>query len=209
MATAVPCFRGCEPPRGNGDGIYLIQEGIMKMKQIKKLTVLTLALIMVGTMAACGMGDVGGTPAPSGSSTSSQASSEASPQVDESNYEDSVDGLAKYLAAKSLISGTPSTMRADFIGAEKGVRYQFGLNGKDNVTVELYQFPSTLNETAQKVLDAVKSKGSFTIMDQQVSAVLSDSGKYMLIYKDTTTNNDQNKKRQEDVTNAVKAFKNA
>lgn len=182
----------------------------MKMKQIKKFAVLTLALVMAGSMAACGMGDVGGAssaPAKGTASSASQASSAVSSQVAETGYEDSVDGLAKYLAAKSLISGNPSDMKADFIGAEKGAKYQFGLNGKDNITVELYQFPGTLNQTAQKIADEVKAKGSFTIMSQQVPAVFSDSGKYLMIYKDTVTNNDQNKKRQEDTVSSFKAFK--
>lgn len=174
---------------------------------MKKILILALAVIMAGSMAACGMGDVGS--ASSGaSSSSSQASSAVSSAPSAGDYSDNLDGLEKYLAANQYISGNATAMEANFIGASKGARYQFGLNGNNNVTVELYEFdPSGLNDTAKTVLNDVKSKGSFSIMGQQIPAVLSDSGKYLMIYKDTVTNNDQNKKRQEDVTKTFKEFK--
>lgn len=174
---------------------------------MKKILILALAVVMAGTMAACGMGDVGGPSSSSQSSSSQQSSSSAVSSVDASSYDDNLAGLEKYFAANSFISGNPSDMQADFIGAVKGAKYQFGFNGKDNVTVELYEFdPAGLNDTAKKVQNDVRSSGGFTIMDQKVPAVLSDSGKYLMIYKDTVTG-DQNKQRQDEVTRQLKAFK--
>ncbi len=98
-------------------------------------------------------------------------------------------------------------MKADFIGAANGAKFQFGYNGNNNVTVELYEFnPDNLNETAKAVQDEVKNKGTFTIMSQQVPAVLSDSGKFLMIYKDSTTS-DENKARAEEVKKLVQEFK--
>jgi hypothetical protein len=176
---------------------------------MKRILILALAVVMAGTMAACGMGDVGGPSSSSSSQSSSsqQSSSSAVSTVDAGGYDDNLAGLEKYFAANSFISGNPSDMQADFIGAVKGAKYQLGFNGKDNVTVELYEFdPASLNDTAKKVQSDVKSSGSFTIMGQQVPAVLSDSGKYLMIYKDTVTG-DQNKQRQDEVIKRLKEFK--
>ncbi len=170
---------------------------------MKKFLILALAVVMAGSLAACGMGDVGG--AQSAPSASSQAA--VSSAVGSDNVEDSLAGLEKYLSSNSVISGTPTEMKADFIGAKKGAKYQFGFNGKDNVTVELYEFDTgSLSSKASTVLDEVKAKNQFTIMNQTVPAVISDSGKYIMIYKDTS-GSDENKQHQEDVIKLFKAFK--
>lgn len=172
---------------------------------MKKLLIAALAVVMVGTMAACGAGNVGDSVSSSASSqtASSQAASSA-PSA--GSFDNSLSGLEKYLAANSVISGDPTAMQADFIGAKSGAKYQFSYNGNNNVTVELYEFDSAnLNGTATSVQNDVKNKGTFTIMSQQVPAVLSDSGKYLMIYKDTATA-DQNKARQEKVTKLLKEF---
>lgn len=172
---------------------------------MKKILILALAVVMAGTMAACGMGDVGG----ASSNTASQAASSqaAVSKPDVASFDDNLVGMEKYLAANSVISGDPTEMKADFIGAVKGAKYQFGYNGNNNVTVELYEFDlNKMNDTAKTVQSDVKSKGSFTIMSQQVPAVLSDSGKYLMIYKDTATG-DQNKARSDEVNKLVKEFK--
>lgn len=172
---------------------------------MKKILILALAVVMAGTMAACGMGDVGGA---SSAAASQAASSQAAvSKPDAGSFDDNLSGLEKYLTANSVLSGDPTEMKADFIGAASGAKYQFGYNGNNNVTVELYEFnPGSLNDTAKAVQDEVKSKGTFTIMSQHVPAVLSDSGKYLMIYRDTSTG-DQNKARSEEVAKLVKEFK--
>lgn len=172
---------------------------------MKKILILALAVVMAGTMAACGMGDVGGASSGSASQAASSQAAVSKPSAD--SFDDNLAGLEKYLAANTVLSGNPTDMEAAFIGAQKGAKYQFDYNGKSNVTVELYEFNTAgLSEQAKKVQDEVKSKGTFTIMNQQVAAELSDSGKYLMIYKDTVTS-DQNKARHEEVTKLVKEFK--
>lgn len=170
---------------------------------MKKILILALAVVMAGTMAACGMGDVGGASSAPVSSVASQAESSA---VGADSMDDNLSGLVKYLAANSALSGNPEEMKADFIGAKSGVKYHFSYNGKDNVTVELYEFDPNLNSKAQSVFDEIKAKGQFKIMSQEVPAVVSDSGKYLMVYKDTVVS-DQNKKHQDDVTKLFKEFK--
>lgn len=172
---------------------------------MKKILIPALAVAMAVVLSACGMGDVGG--ASSGASSQAASSQAAVSKPDAGSYDDNLAGLEKYLAANSVLSGDPTEMKADFIGAVSGAKYQFGYNGNNNVTVELYEFdPGSLNDSARAIQDEVKSKGSFTIMGQHVQAVLSDSGKYLMIYKDTSTA-DQNKARQEEVTKLIKEFK--
>lgn len=168
---------------------------------MKKLIILALAVVMAGTMSACGM-DVGGTPSGSASTASSQASK---PNTD--SYGDDLSGLEKYLTDNSVISGSPTKMQADFIGAKSGDKYQASFNGNNNVTVELYEFdPKNLNDTAKQVIESVKKDGVFSIMDQKVPAVLSTSEKYLMIYKDSNTA-DQNKAHEKDVEKLVQEFK--
>lgn len=171
---------------------------------MKKVWLLAAAAAVLMTATACGAGDVGG-PSSSGSA-SSQASSQA-PSMDQSGVEDNLQGLEKYLAGNGVLSGDPTKMRADVIGAKSGARYQFSFNGKNNVTVELYEYdPTSLNSTAQEIIDSVKSGSKFVLMGQQIPAVLSDSGKYLMIYKDTVSS-DGNKARAEQTETLFKQFK--
>ncbi len=172
---------------------------------MKKIIILTLAVVMAGTMAACGMGDVGGT---TSSAAAQSAASEATvSQIGSEAMDDNLAGLEKYLAANSAVSGQPAQMEPSFIGAKSGVKYQFGFNGNNNVTVELYEYDTAnLNDKAKTTLDHVKSNGKFTIMGQDVAAVISDNGKYMMSYKDSSSS-DKNKAHQEEVTKLFKEFK--
>lgn len=170
---------------------------------MKKICVLAAAAAFLITMTACGAGNVGGS---SSGASSSQASSSA-PAVSEQSVEDNLKGLETYLAGNGAVSGDPAAMRADVIGAKSGARYQFSYNGKNNVTVELYEFdPDAPGETAKRVLESIRADGGFTLMDQQIPAILSDSGKYVMIYKDTVTN-DENKAHAEQVKKLFTEFK--
>lgn len=152
---------------------------------MKKYWILSLAVGMAVLFSGCGVGNVGGLPG----GASSQASSAVSSQVNEESFDDSLPGLEKYLTAAAQLSGTPTAMQADVIGAKKGDRYVYGNNGgKNNMTVELYEYdPSSLNATAQKTIAEAKNSGTLTILGQKVNAVVSDSGKYLMIYRNTAT----------------------
>ncbi|WP_411675776.1 hypothetical protein [Caproicibacter sp.] len=174
---------------------------------MKKIWILAAAAAFMMTATACGAGDVGG--ASSGASSSQASSSSSGPTVAQSSVEDSLKGLEKYLTGNGVLSGDAAEMRSDVIGAKAGGRYQFSYNGKNNVTVELYEFdPNSVNGTAKQVLDSVKSSGQFTLMGQKITAVLSDSGKYLMIYQDTVTK-DENKAYADKVTKLFKEFKNS
>lgn len=174
---------------------------------MKKIWVLCVALAAAAMLSACGVGNVGG--AAPGSASSGQASS--APAVSSALSADSVGddlaGLQKYLSSNAGFSGTPEKMEATIIGAKSGVRYVFGHDGKNNVSAELYEYDvKSLNETAQKILTAVKADGKFTLMGQQVEASLSDSGKYLMIYKNSAAD-DTNKAYNEKVLDLFRKFK--
>lgn len=176
---------------------------------MKKIWILAAAAALLMTATACGAGDVGGVSSQASNSPQKTAPSSNSAQaVSQDSVEDNLKGLQKYLTGNGAVSGDPTAMRAEVIGAKSGVRYQFSYNGKNNVTAEFYEYdPANLNETAKNILDSVKSSGKFSLMGQQVDAVLSDSGKYLMIYQDTVVK-DENKANADKVTKLFKSFKN-
>lgn len=159
---------------------------------MKKLWLLTAAAVLAVSLTACGTGNLSadGTSSQAASSqASSQASSAAS--VGEGSVSDDLAGLQKYLVSNASVSGTAETMRADIIGAKAGVRYKYGYNGRDNVTLELYEYDAAnRNATAKKVLESVKSTGSFTLLGSKVNATLSQNGRYLLILNDTASDSE-------------------
>lgn len=159
---------------------------------MKKLWLLTAAAVLAVSLTACGTGNLSADGA-SSQAASSQASSQASSaaSVGEGSVSDDLAGLQKYLVSNASVSGTAETMRADIIGAKSGVRYKYGYNGRDNVTLELYEYDAAnRNDIAKKVLESVKSTGSFTLLGSKVNATLSQNGRYLLILNDTASDSE-------------------
>lgn len=167
---------------------------------MKKWIAMMAAGVMAFSLAGCGAGDVGGSEYMASKDASSQqasSSAEASSKP-EVVYDDSMQGLQKYLADRGIVSGDAVKMEASLIGAKEGVRYMYGYEGKENVSVELYEYDSAnLDETAQKVLSSVKESGKFTIMEREVPGVLSADEKYMMIYIDTQDGEAHTKRTEE------------
>ena len=91
------------------------------------------------------------------------------------------------MSANKAVTGDPTEMAYETIGATGGYRFRFIL-GKSTVQVEVYSFDlDNLGDQAQAVLDSVREKGSFTMLDNEVPAVLNSDGKYLLIYTDAGT----------------------
>ena len=101
---------------------------------------------------------------------------------------DDLDGLVQYLTARGAIAegAVTTNMQSSFIGAKTGKKYVFAYEGNNNISMELYEFdPENLNETANSVIDSVKSTGKFTIMDIEVEAYLTEDAKYLMTYTDS------------------------
>ena len=172
---------------------------------LKKLLALVATAALAVTLTACtGTGEQlpGLTLETSSASTSSTtsgvdvptASDEEDAQVEiqveevpDTEFEDTIDGLCDYLSANKAVTGDPTEMAYETIGATEGYRFRFIL-GKSTVQVEVYSFDlDNLGDQAQAVLDSVREKGSFTMLDNEVPATLNSDGKYLLIYTDTST----------------------
>lgn len=159
------------------------------MKKIKLLTlILTIPLIFSG----CGEGDVG---------SPKEDSSESQINLDQSKYEDNLEGLQSYLQDMDLISGQSTDMLSEIVNAKKGVKYTFKRNNS-NVTAEIYEFESVNEEAASQI----NSKGTLNILNKEVPATISNNKKYLLIYSDKSTNA-QNIDKADKIKQAVKAFK--
>ena len=166
---------------------------------MKKLTALCGALVLALSLSACG-GTATQLPAlvledPAASNAASQVSgaesgTQAEPTVEEvpyTEFDDSLDGLCDFLTANKAVAEEPTEMAYETIGAAGGYRYRFILNNS-TVQVEVYSFDlDNLGNQAQTVLDSVREKGSFTMLDNEVPATLNSDGKYLLIYTDTST----------------------
>lgn len=134
-----------------------------------------------------------------------------------SDYKDDLGGLATYLSAYGYINPMkPSTiteMDASLIGAKKGNKYVE--QKMNNVTVELYEFDvNKPSATADEIIGSVKTDGKFSILDlPEVNAYLSDSGKFLMIYNDSSINNEnpdeksENYTHREEVLEKFKGFK--
>lgn len=143
---------------------------------MKKFFLAAAAAALVLAMAACG----------STSTTTTVEVTSGTMEIAELNA-NGLDGLADYLEGNGMIAGTATDMMADIIGAAAGQKYSFTYNGS-TVLVELYEFDlDHLDETGEATLASVREKGAITVMEQDVDAVLSASGKYLMLYSDSST----------------------
>lgn len=116
-----------------------------------------------------------------------------SQEITDENYENNIAGLQGFMKDRKYIKGEPKTMSASFIGAKEGYRYDFA-----GIITELYEFDlSNLNSTAKDTLDSIRDSGSFVILDEEIKAVISKNGKYIMIYTDNS--NRENKDERENV----------
>ena len=175
-------------------------KGLILMKKI--IAALAAALmISVFTTGCFGMGQ----------KTAVATGDEALSQ-EAADYENNFEGLCNYLASFGYINPvsdnedvTYVSMDYELVGADKGRK--FTEQTKKKATIEIYEFNTDKkNATADEVIKSVKNDGVFKIYDlPEVKALLSDNGKYMMIYTDKSINeenteSDEYKLRDEIVT---------
>ncbi len=176
------------------------------------------ALLTAGFMTGCGVQAVGDGQSATIVSSSSAAENSAdenssqtqAEQVTEDSVEDSLEGLKEYFTAKGYIpaDATQSNLQANIIGAKEGSRYTFQYEGA-NVQMELYEFDlDNLDENAQKTIDEANTSGTMTVIGITATgtAVMSDSGKYLMFYNDPNTDEAHQAHTQE-IIDAFKTFK--
>ena len=170
---------------------------------MKKIIAAILGAVTVVSLAGC---------AGSGQSLE-KLSTESAPDADTikaSDYANNLEGLEKYLVALDYIpkKSEPTEMLSNVIG-----RYNFIVDNA-TVIVELYEYDTdNIGEEGKRVIDEVKKNGEFYVFGEDTKldgneaypADLSDNGKYLLIYTDTSTDI-SNVQRKADFTEKVKAF---
>lgn len=167
---------------------------------ILKSAILITTTIVTMIISGCGPGDI----ADPLKETSNNTTME---NINSENYDNNLDGLIMFMKDCGFISGDEVIMSAQIIGAKKGVKYNFKYNNS-NITAEFYEYDDVelQNDIASRNLSNARATGFINILGKEVPAVLSDNGKYLMIYAD---NSDQqtNHKRTEDIQIKFRQFK--
>lgn len=185
--------------------------------------ILCAGLIAVAT-TGCGYTDALAQNSSSQTQETSQADdnqSATADEVSEDNFDDNLDGLCNYFAKMDYIAtkkdaideSALTKMDASLIGAKSGNKFTTKYNGKA-VTIELYEYDTkNLNDTAKDVIASVEKDGTFTILElPAVKAYLSDNGKYLMVYTDSSIDDEEpdtesdNYKHREEVIENFKSF---
>jgi hypothetical protein len=148
---------------------------------MKKIIALVLCIGMLAA-AAAGCGTPSATPYPSDAETEVKA------------YKDNFEDLCKYLSANGWINFQDENKDKSFnemnyklIGASNGYRFNCTKQNVNGVMIELYDFSKPASP--DEVYNKVKKDGKFSVYDlEEVNAYLSDNGKYMAVYADTSIN---------------------
>lgn len=129
--------------------------------------------------------------------------------INQDEYPDDINGLENYLKAENAILGNGIEMSSQFIGAKSGRKYNFKYNNS-LVTVELYDFGDEnydkLSEESTDIIQNVKNTGNLKLLEREVPAVISDSGRYLMIYSDKSSES-KNAEKENKTKEIFKSFK--
>lgn len=155
--------------------------------RVKKIIALVLVMCLGFALTACT------TSSSSSSSAKLEVSSEEqNPEM--SSYTNDFDGIVSYLKDSEVLAGDASEMAADFIGAVNGGKFSFSYEGT-SITCEIYEYDlDNLNEKAEETIASVKENGTFRSLNEDVEATLSNSGKFLMIYKNSASSKDDTQK---------------
>ncbi|MBQ5439760.1 MAG: hypothetical protein IIT49_03140 [Clostridia bacterium] len=125
------------------------------------------------------------------------------------NYEDSFLDLITYMTEAGIIKGDGTEVNAESIGAAHGKRFTMS-SGPVKYYIELFEYEDPTTDKAKSVITNAKRDHTFMLfgntesITQHTYAVVSENGKYLLLYSDTSTS-DSAAQRQK---NAESAFLN-
>ena len=173
------------------------------MKKImKKLLVVSIAVISVMSFAGCGM---------------KPASVPSENKVKVSAFKNTSGGIGaicKKLKDNQYVSDDCVKMMAGLIGAESGYRFDNVKVNGSVFSVEIYEFKNTDSDEAKSVIDSVTKDGAFEMFGRNVPyCYLSDNGKYLLVYPDAKSVSEkgddiENAERLKKVLEVVNSVKN-
>ena len=188
----------------------------------KFLAAILCAGLIAVTTAGCGYTDALAGNSSTTQETTVATADEADAEVKADSYKDNLNGLCEYFGAKGYIStkdgkvdeSVMTEMDASLIGAKEGKKFSTTYGG-NSITIELYEYDTkNLSDKANEIISSVEKNGTFTILElPAVKAYMSDSGKYLMIYTDTSIKDAEpdttadNYKHREEVINDFKSFK--
>lgn len=163
----------------------------------KKLIILAMAAAMVVGLTACG----------SNTGSTTPVSDLSSGTMEIANVEQKgLAGLCDFLKGNGCLGEEYIEMKADIIGAKEGRKYGFTYNDA-TVIVELYEFDvDNLNETGKATQESLKANGTFQVLGQDVSGVLTENGKYLMVYQDTKADDETNMAQKQKAERFLKEY---
>lgn len=155
---------------------------------MKKLLLFTGALALTLSLSAC-TGPIEQAP-----TLETPSSGIERAPVDASGFDDNLTGLCKYMEENQAVTGEKIEMSYKEIGAIAGFRYLFKYDGS-NVQTEFYEFDlDNLDQKGKDCIGSVQEKGFFSILGNEVPAIL--QGKYLMIYTDADTDENNTAQRE-------------
>lgn len=176
---------------------------------MKKILAFAMVVLMVLTLGACASSS-------SSSQTKVESITDAISTPDETagtkEYSDDLRGLCDYMADANCVYALPEStedekmtdpvaMEANLIGADEGYKFTYTYEG-GTVVVELYSYSDFDSEWYKQAKNEGKITISTEIDNGTFDAVLSDSGKYLMIYSDSKDRTD----REAEIIKVFKSF---
>ncbi len=176
-----------------------------------------ISIIAAGAVAAvlftgC-TGDAQSTPSASSDAASQTESGEimtGDGTKSPSAYSKDFNGFVQYMTDNGFVDGEGTDLTAAAIGAKTGKRFTVS-SGVSKHTVELYEYEDQTSEIAQKTISNARSDGSFHLFDstetmtKNTLAVVSDDGRFLMLYTDSSESDGTNQQR-DDAAQAVRNF---
>ena len=181
----------------------------------KLFSIIAAAAVAAVLFTGC-TGDAQGTPSASSDAASQTESGETmtgdgtkSPD----GYKKDFDGFVQYMTDNGFVSGDGVELTAAAIGAASGKRFTMssGVGGTTKYYVELYEYSDQTSDAAAKTISNARADGSFHLFEstetvtQNTLAVVSEDGRFLMLYTDNSESEDKNEQRDA-AAEAVKVF---
>ncbi|MDO4730624.1 MAG: hypothetical protein Q4B14_00620 [Clostridia bacterium] len=166
------------------------------------LSLLSLTFILFA-FSACGAGDVGSDEYMAKKAASENAALTGQTQTDpaekEPEWDPTFDGLIECFKWHGYIDvNTKFNTAADVVGANVGYRFTSNACASGPFNLELYYYdPQNPLGNSQEFINKIKESGHFTLLDNDIQSVVSNNGKYMMVYSSTSTKPEDLEKKQE------------
>lgn len=175
------------------------KEVYINMRKKILLAVAAMSMIVAVSLTGCG-----GTSVADPDASASESPSVSSMALSDIN-EDNLNGMLTYLKGNGVIKEETREMKAEIIGAIAGQMVE-AIYDSNSVYVEIYEFDLTnLNERAAEVLANAKENGKFTSLGGEMTAAVSNDGRFLMLYKDVFTD-ETNGPIQERILQLFKEF---